>query len=648
MFIDRRNRFAPGVLGHPDIAPDRLAAGASGPVWVLDRAARRLAVIDGEPLPALMENQPHASDIFHPHPKSETPRYLFPSVTLPNDREIIAIAADDSGRALVLMWPAVGDAEVAAITSAGIGRVLRLAGVEAPFTLGWLGREVFAVGTLAAREAIPFAFPAADEMPLDGALQPAGGRRPLIGWGETRFLSGPAAPCAYFSSQGATLRARRLHELSLPHFAAAARVPGRTADSGVHGFTWHRLYLEAALPQGTAARVFLGASDDETALAGVTLHPHSFGARDGAEPEGTALPYASEIPFHPGLSGCDAARLHTALIQQSDEGARPLTGRYLRVEFDLTGNGQDTPLIYALRAWGPRFSYRDRYLPELYHDPAAPGANFLDRYLALFESVLTPLEDQVADAWRLTRPGTAPADALDWLASWIGLGLDPGLSEPQKRRMIREATALWRWRGTLVGLQRMLDVVTDDGVRRGDFVVVEHFRLRRTFATILGADLAPSEDPLTRGTAVSGNSLIGPTFYLGAPEQKEFFALFRPELLEDPLTSPDERTRASAAVAELLEHYANRVTVLVHGDAGDDHFNLIRRVVERECPAHVEPRVLRARRPLIVGLTSLLAVNSYLRPRPPRPDVREETARFGQAFLTDTASLDPRIEGGHA
>jgi phage tail-like protein len=321
----------------------------------------------------------------------------------------------------------------------------------------------------------------------------------------------------------------------------------------------------------------------------------------------------------------------------------------LRVEVELTGNGQDTPLIYALRVWGPRFSYRDRYLPELYRDPAAPGADFLDRYLALFESVLTPLEDQVADAWRLTRPGTAPADALDWLASWIGLGLDQGLSEPQKRRLIREATALWRWRGTLVGLQRMLDVVTDDGVRRGDLVVVEHFRLRRTFATILGADLAPSEDPLTRGTAVSGNSLIGPTFYLGAPEQKEFFALFRPELLDDdPLTPPDERTRASAAVAELLEQYANRATVLVHGDAGDDHFNLIRRVVERECPAHVEPRVLRARRPLIVGLTSLLAVDSYVRPRPPRADVREESARFGQAFLTDAASLDPRIEGGHA
>ena len=51
----------------------------------------------------------------------------------------------------------------------------------------------------------------------------------------------------------------------------------------------------------------------------------------------------------------------------------------------------------------------------------ASGADFLDRFLGLFESVLTPLEDQVAASWRLTAPATAPAEALDWLAGWIGL-----------------------------------------------------------------------------------------------------------------------------------------------------------------------------------------------------------------------------------
>lgn len=656
--IDRRDRFPPTTLRDAGFAPDRLAAGASGPVWALDRAVRRLAILEGEPLPALLAGTPHAPDIFRPRPEHPAPpRYLFPGLALPADREVLAISADAAGRALLLLWPGAGDAEVLLATAAGLGWPLRLAGVAAPFTLGWIGQDAFAVATAGAREAIPFRLPAPGEEPPDGSLRPDGARRPLVGWRDSRFATGPGAPCAYLSqAAGGAWRSRRLHALSLPQFATAARIEARGIDAGAHGFVWHRLYVEAVLPPGTSVRLHLAAADDPAVLAAAPLAPHDIQGAGGDAPQAAALPYASEIPFHPGLAGCEGARLFTVLIQGLIQGGggtgnRALVGRHLRLAVELAGTGQAAPMVFAIRAWGPRFSYRDRYLPEVYRGSGGAdvaGADFLDRFLGLFESLLTPLEDQVADAWRLTRPGAAPADALDWLASWIGLGLDAGLGEGQKRRLIREATALWRWRGTLTGLQRMLDVVTDDGVARGELVVVEHFRLRRTFATILGADLAPDTDPLTLGTAVSGNSVIGPTFFLGAPEQAEFFALFRPGLLDDPLTGADERGAAAIAVATLLEQYANRVTVLVHAEVPDDRFTLIRRTVERECPAHVEPRVLRARQPLILGLASLLSVDSYLRPRPPRPGLQEGTARFGQAFLTDTASLDPRIEGGSA
>jgi phage tail-like protein len=326
---------------------------------------------------------------------------------------------------------------------------------------------------------------------------------------------------------------------------------------------------------------------------------------------------------------------------------RALEGRYLAVRLELHGDGQAGPQIAALRAYGPRFSYRDRYLPELYRETAdktapgaASGADFLDRFLGLFESVLTPLEDQVADSWRLTAPDTAPADALEWLAGWIGLSLEPGLEERQRRRMIGRATALYRQRGTLAGLAGMLDIVTDDGVGRGDLVIVEHFRLRRTLATILGADLADEDDPLTRGVAVSGNSYLGRTFFLGTDEQREFLALFRPDATQ---------TGAEAGqVALLLDGFANRATVLVHREMDEDRLRLIRRLAQQESPAHVETTVLLAGRPLIVALTSLLGVDSYLRSRPPRPDALEQASRLGGAFLRDAASLDPRVEGDRA
>jgi hypothetical protein len=206
--------------------------------------------------------------------------------------------------------------------------------------------------------------------------------------------------------------------------------------------------------------------------------------------------------------------------------------------------------------------------------------------------------------------------------------------------MIGRATALYRQRGTLAGLAGMLDVVTDDGVRRGDLVIVEQFRLRRTFATILGADLADEDDPLTRGVAVSGNSYLGRTFHLGEGEQREFLALFRPEVIAT--------TAEAGQVAALLDRFANRATVLVHREMNEDRLRLTRRVVQQESPAHVETTVLVAGRPLIVALSSLLGVDSYLRARPPRPEAELQASRLGSAFLRDAASLDPRVEGDRA
>ena len=52
---------------------------------------------------------------------------------------------------------------------------------------------------------------------------------------------------------------------------------------------------------------------------------------------------------------------------------------------------------------------------------------------------------------------------------------------------------------------RALDLATGGAVQGGEIVILEDYRLRRTFATILGADLADERDPLTAGLAVSGN-----------------------------------------------------------------------------------------------------------------------------------------------
>lgn len=666
--VDRRGRFSPRAVTLAGFAPQRLAVGGPATLYALDRTGRRLARVRGQPLPELLshpDGQPRrfAPEVFRPADENQDPpRLTVLERARPAPGEIVAMGAGGRDRALLLLWPAAGPAQVQLADADGVGPPLTLEGVAAPFTLGWLGDGRFAVATAGAREAVVFTLPGdPDPARWPERLFPDGGRWPLLGWPDGRFWSGPAPPVAYPARPDPAQPPipRPLHRLSAPGFARQALVPAATVDGGQRGFVWHRLYLEAALPPGTRLTLWLSAADDPAQLDAAAPYPHGFqggpppGAADG-RPQGVWLDQDSELPFHPGLGDCprrrDRTGLFTCLIQGPGPGPdRRLAGRWLRLTVELAGDGRATPQVFAVRVWGPRFSYRDRYLPELYRDAGggqAAGVDFLDRFLALFESLLTPLEDQVAAAWRLTDPDSAPAEALDWLAGWVGAEPEPGLSTARRRRLLREATALWRWRGTLRGLNRMLDVITDDGVSRGDLVVVEHFRLRRTFATILGADLAPRDDPLTLGTAVSGNSYLGPTFFLGERERRELFALFRPELLEDPLTGAAEAASVRQAVETLLEGFAHRLTVLVHGGLSEDDFGLVRRVVERESPAHVETRVLRSRRPLIVGLTALLAVDSYLRPRPPRPGLELGGARLGQAFVQDAAGLDPRLEGG--
>jgi phage tail-like protein len=655
LLVDRRERFAPAAIELEGFGADRLAVSADGRIWALDRGAGRLAMVKGEPLPRLAERD-FSPDSFRPREENLDPPRLepLPEIEFAPRCEIVACAADDRGL-VVLLWPDDGAVELQRIENGRALPPVAVEGVPAAFDIGWLGGERFALLVTGENEALAIALPHDGGPPA--SVVTLGDRYPLLGWQPGRFANGFSTPVNYQSTERGGVRPRPLHRLSLPSTATRAFVPVEPIDGGARGIVWHRLYLEAVLPPGCGLRVWLAAADTRETLDTLpddAFHPHDFGrlpSLPGDIARGVWLDQASELPFDNGFLDCPRARdrvgLFTCLIERPGHVVRALQGRFLAMRLELFGDGQAGPQIAALRAYGPRFSYRDRYLPELYRDSAdataagpASGADFLDRFLYLFESVLTPLEDEVAASWRLTSPNTAPAEALDWLAGWIGLSLEPGLEEHQRRRMIRQATGLYRRRGTLSGLAGMLDIVTDDGVRRGDLVIVEQFRLRRTLATILGADLAEEDDPLTRGVAVSGNSYLGRTFHLGADEQREFLALFRPETIES--------TAEAGQVAELLDSFANRVTVLVHREIEEDRLRLIRRLARLESPAHVEVTVPLAGRPLIIALTSLLGVDSYLREHVLRPGAELQASRLGGAFLRDAASLDPRLEGGRA
>lgn len=675
--VDLRGRWQSVSVALEDFVPWRLAPEPGGGVWVLERASGRVARVQGLPRTATVFRErshrvPQALAGDDPDPPRMS---LVEGARRAEGESVAAIATSPDGQVALLTW-LDDESDDARIHLLDRQRALWqpaavLLGACSPYALAWLDERTLAVLDMAfAREALAYTLPAnnksEDSLPR---LWPSGDHYPLRDHDGAPFLKGPSLPPHYglalsadASSQPGTAP---LHRLSLPHFALSSETQNaRTLDGGEPRTLWHRLYIEASIPEGCGVRIWLAATQEDSPPHATSSdwHEHRFGRQflhspDGV-PVGAWLAMPSEVAGQPGLLGYaaqpDHTGLFTALVQRAGRRVRRLEGRYLHVRCRLEGDGRTTPEVAAVRAWASRFSYVEKYLPELYHEElfgpegdargAATGRDFLDRFVALFEGILTPLEERIAFADLLMDARTAPADALAWLASWIGLAYDPAYPEERRRNLLAAAPRLFQARGTLRGLELALDVATGGDVTRGALVVVEEFRLRRTLSTILGADLASEEDPLLQGIVASGNSIVGDTLFLGDEAQerrREFLALFAADL--------KQKQREEQAINAFLDRLANRVAVLIHRTMDAADRALVQRIVDAETPAHVQARVLPASQPFMVGMASLVGVDTFVAsPRPLEP-VTLNRSRLGERDrLLRPAALDPRLNAAPA
>jgi phage tail-like protein len=261
-----------------------------------------------------------------------------------------------------------------------------------------------------------------------------------------------------------------------PRHVDAAAVVTPAFDSGTPACTWHRLIVDASLPQGTRLAVWSKAADDKNVLGALDWvpEPAPLPRRTGCE-----LPFVPEGPYD----------THELLFQNPQ-------GRYLMVKLELVGDGRVTPRVRALRAWYPRFSYLTEYLPRVYREDR-DSASFLERYLANVEGFYTEIEDRIVAAQVFFGTDTAPAEDLDWLAGWYALTLDPLWDENRRRVFLRNANTFFQARGTMRGVEIALRFAFDPCVDDSVFVdwrpagiatarIVEAYRTRKTPGVVLG------------------------------------------------------------------------------------------------------------------------------------------------------------------
>ncbi len=743
---DLRGRWRDVTVAAPGFNAWRCAVDTNGGLWLLDRSSGRLARLTGRPM--MLDARPEYSGrTFRPDPENcHAPRIdVLADPAWPVGERPLALAFHAERGPTLLSWIGQGVAQVRGWDEArqALCPAHELVGARYAYAFDYASAHRVVVRIPGRNDAPAFDLPAAEARAT--ALMPCGEILPLAeAHVEAPFAhridGAPRYPVALAPGVRGV---RALHPLSLSNLAREGEarhyvdgsdpVDAQLIDSGDHRTVWHRLYAEARIPSRAGFIVWCAAtaepappaSDEDDAWV-----PHRFGDSPHSDQHAARAVWehaASELPHHPGVAAwpreTGIAGLFGVLIQHPRRRVRRLVGRYLWIRVQLFGDGRIGPEIAALRAWGGRFSYRDRYLPRLYHEdqhgaPAeAPGlhvddlepqqraalnaggeldddlratlhargislgagtrvrveqedtrwllddlrngrsfalrqngrndpiavyrpqstpADFLERMLANFEGVLTPLEDRIAHAHLLTDPAVMPEVQLDWLGAWLGVAFDPALPQARRRAWLAAAPRLSRSHGTRRGLELALDIASGGGVSGGEIVVIEDFRLRRLMATLLGVDLNDDDDPLLPELIVSGNSVVGDTLVLGEAERAELMALFR----EDSATAAE-----NADVDAFYERLAHRATVLVHQEVDQADLRLLRRIVELESPAHAQVRVVSATWPFLVGIASLVGVDTYLGPkREPRP-VRVQRSALGYDFVMAPASLDPRLAG---
>jgi phage tail-like protein len=94
-------------------------------------------------------------------------------------------------------------------------------------------------------------------------------------------------------------------------------------------------------------------------------------------------------------------------------------------------------------------------LPALFQED-----ELCQRLTTAFDVALAPVFSTLDCFDTYLDPGLAPEDFVDWLASWVGVDIDETWTLERRRQLVTDAVALYRVRGTAVGLAAHIRLYT--------------------------------------------------------------------------------------------------------------------------------------------------------------------------------------------
>ncbi|NQX69419.1 hypothetical protein HQN90_25135 [Paenibacillus alba] len=238
---------------------------------------------------------------------------------------------------------------------------------------------------------------------------------------------------------------------------------------------WHKIRLEADIPEETQVRFSYFASDESEGLVDGDYVSYTSYFTDPGIPVHTKLTATRDLWSEPILNPKDALLMNAK-------------GRYLWFKIELIGSEQKSPFIRKLRVYYPRTSLI-AYLPPMYQQDAEHSP-FLERFLAMFSTFFDDMEDKIDHISAHFDPDAVSGTYLEWLGRWLAITDHEAWGEVKLRKLIKQAPELYKLRGTREGLINMVKIYTGS-----EPFLLEYFQfkqmqetseLRQLFAQLYG------------------------------------------------------------------------------------------------------------------------------------------------------------------
>lgn len=231
-------------------------------------------------------------------------------------------------------------------------------------------------------------------------------------------------------------------------------------DSTESEMIWHKIRLEADIPDETQIRISYFASDWTDGYIGEDYVNYT---QYLTSPD---IPLANKI-----LATQDLFAKHPTIVNPRDA-LLDAKGRYLWFRLELVGSEVRTPMLRKLRVYFPRTSPIS-YLPPIYQqdDEHSP---FLERFLAMFGTFFDDMEEQIDRVSKFFDADAVSGPYLKWLGRWLAISDADAWGEAKLRELIKQAPLLYRLRGTRDGLIRMLQLYTGEKP-----FLLEYFQFKR-------------------------------------------------------------------------------------------------------------------------------------------------------------------------